>query len=408
MVKEKVVPHMTDLIKILEYEKYFKEYLEEIKGRKITPDEALEIFMNLPVIDLAESTSERYIGSLSQFAFLIKEDEDLFLSKYSEKYLTGDLNYTEYILKCLCRNLEWAHFLPDIHKIIDEHGPIKKKKIIEVLDENNYETDTDTTGRYLSEILKILDITNVISYEKGIAQTSEETMERNEITKFAREVQRELLNLLQMANRRRNLNKSSLRRIYNKTVKAYIPRRKHKSVALNTLKEIEEIREMITSTEEEDDSFQQESKWELVDDLWDWQQEFHNKWMEKKKGIAKVVTGAGKTHLAMAILESMKKEYDDLNVTIIVPSIVLLEQWFDNLVEKLQISPDKIGRRGGGHKDDFDNNKVLIVVINSAIKDDFIEKETKDIKIIYLLLMSVTELVHQNLEIFLRLIENGS
>lgn len=380
MVNEKVVPHMTDLIKILNHERYFREFLKKIKGKKLPSDDVLKIFMELPVINLAESTSERYIGSLSQFSFLIKEDDEMSLSKYSERYLEGNLDYSEYILKCLCRNLEWAHFLPDIHKIIDEHGPIKKKNIIEHLKENNYETDPDTTGRYLSEILKILDITNVIIYENGVAKTSEKTRKRNEINKFARAVQKDLINLLQMADRRKNLDKRTLRRIYNKTVKAYIPGREHRSEALNTLKETEEIRKKITSTKEKEEKVLEESKWKLVDDLWNWQDNFHELWMEKKRGIAKVVTGAGKTHLAMAIIESLKTKHDDLHVTIIVPTIVLQNQWYDNLVEKLQISSEEIGKRGGGHKDTFENNKVLISVINSAIKNNFIKKETKDIK----------------------------
>lgn len=381
MTKEKVVPHMTDLIKILKNEKYFREFLNQIKGKKVPKEESINLFMDLPVIDLARSTSNRYIGSLHQFAFLIKENDELYLSKYSEQYLAGKINYNEYILKCLCRNLEWAHFLPDIHKIIEENGPVGIKEIIELLDEKNYETDESTTARYLSEILKILDITDVIVYEDGVAKTTESTMPKNEINYFARAVQRDLINLLQMADRRKeNLDIRKLRKIYYKTVKAYIPRREHRSEALNTLKETEEIRKTITSTDGKETETLKESKWALVDDLWDWQSDFHERWMNKRRGIAKVVTGAGKTHLAMAIMESLKQEFDNLNVTIIVPTIVLQEQWYENLVEKLQISSKDIGRRGGDYKDDFEGNDVLITVINSAIKNDFIKKATQDIE----------------------------
>ena len=82
----------------------------------------------------------------------------------------------------------------------------------------------------------------------------------------------------------------------------------------------------------------------------------------------------------MAIIERLKKEYDDLHVTIIVPTIVLLDQWFDNLVNKLKISPNEIGLRGGGNTDTFEGKKVLISVINSAIKDNFIENQTKELE----------------------------
>ena len=56
-----------------------------------------------------------------------------------------------------------------------------------------------------------------------------------------------------------------------------------------------------------------------------------------------------------------------------------MEQWFENLVKKLQISPDEIGLKGGGHNGSFDGKSVLIIVINSAIKNNFIGRETKDI-----------------------------
>jgi len=382
MTEPKVVPHMTDLYKIIENERYFRLFLEEIRDKEVSFDKAVNIFVDLPIIDFAESTSRRYIGSLSQFSFLIKEKkkEDkskVFLSKYSLKYLDGELNYEDYVLKCLCRNLEWAHFLPDIHEIINRYGPVSKKELIDYLDEYNYETSSTTTPRYLYEILRILDVTNVIKYQDGIATTSSETREKNEINKFAQAVQRELINLLQMAERREGVQDRTLRRLYHNTVKAYIPRRKHRTKALNTLEETEEIRKMVTSEDREESKREFKSKWELVDELWRWQKEFRKKWMMNYGGIAKVVTGAGKTHLALAIIESLKKENDELKVTIIVPTIVLMEQWHETLIDKLQISPNDIGRRGGGFKDDFTNNNILISVINSAIKNDFIKKETE-------------------------------
>lgn len=378
MIEEKVVPHMMNIVKLLKHESSLKLFLETILKNKFDKENAIILLMTLPSINQNYETSKRCIGSLYTYSFLIINDF-VELSDYSKEYLDGKLSYPDYILTCLSSNLEWAYFLQDIYDIIDKFRPsLKKSEIILQLKEEGYDiSNKKTIGRYLSEILPVLDIAEVIKYDNYIASTGKRN--RKDILYYARVNQRELLNMLQMAERRR-ISKPTLRRIYRATVKAHLPLRKWRALTSNTQKELEDIRAIDIKKSEKLAKKIIDSKWQLKDPLWKWQKKFLELWLENKKGIVKVVTGAGKTHLAMAIIQKLKAEYEDLHITIVVPTIVLLEQWYENLTQKLQVSPNEIGLKGGGYSDTFQKKKILIIVINSAIKGGFIEKETNGIK----------------------------
>ena len=374
MIVGKVVPHMTDIVKILKNESYFRCFLLEIQKNKLDKKEAANLLMDSGEFITSIETAKRYVGSLRTYSFILDKGV-IYLSEYSIDYLNNNIRYSDYILSCLSRNLEWSYFLLDIYAIVDKHGPsIKKKDIISYLINEEYHIpNKKTVERYLSEILPILDLAEVIRYENNIVSMG--NRDKKEVTKYAGTNKRELLNILLMAEKRR-IRKSTFRKIYGATVKAYLPVRKSRLLIQKTQDDVEKIRSIDISKSREKEEKIIDSKWELKDPLWDWQEIFLDKWIENKKGIAKVVTGAGKTHLAMAIIQKMKANHENLHVTIIVPTIVLLEQWFDNLVQKLQISPDEIGLRGGGYSDTFRNKKIFVIVINSAVKDGFIEKET--------------------------------
>src|SRR5579872_101735 len=83
---------------------------------------------------------------------------------------------------------------------------------------------------------------------------------------------------------------------------------------------------------------------EIIPDLWKltkgiepfaWQQQCVANWRKKKgRGTVKVVTGAGKTLLALFIAESLQNTEDkELHVVIIVPTIVLMHQWYDAIIQ---------------------------------------------------------------------------
>lgn len=111
--------------------------------------------------------------------------------------------------------------------------------------------------------------------------------------------------------------------------------------------------------------------WELNFELYRWQKEAKKKWWENNgRGIVKVVTGAGKTILALSlILDLYKSEaYKDngLRTVIVVPTTVLLDQWLVELVGKLNVPREEIAVFYGKEKDPIENRKILIYVVNSA------------------------------------------
>jgi len=102
--------------------------------------------------------------------------------------------------------------------------------------------------------------------------------------------------------------------------------------------------------------------------LYPWQKEAVDAWFKDKRGTIKVVTGAGKTILTLAIIEKLQRIEKDLRVAIIVPTIVLLNQWYEEIKEKSNLPKEAIGLLGAGHEDSFteDQKRILICVLNSA------------------------------------------
>ena len=62
--------------------------------------------------------------------------------------------------------------------------------------------------------------------------------------------------------------------------------------------------------------------------LYPWQEECLRKWEENSyRGIVNVVTGAGKTVLALAAVDLLRKKFPDLKVKVVVPTLPLAAQW---------------------------------------------------------------------------------
>lgn len=114
-------------------------------------------------------------------------------------------------------------------------------------------------------------------------------------------------------------------------------------------------------------------KWDLTKGVYlhDWQEQCVNTWFDNdKRGVIKVVTGAGKTILALAIAQRLQQsELKQLRLAIVVPTTVLLEQWREEFATRSNLPQTAIGLMGGGHNDVFnDSIRVLICVLNSASK----------------------------------------
>ena len=124
------------------------------------------------------------------------------------------------------------------------------------------------------------------------------------------------------------------------------------------------------------------SQWNLASEktLYEWQKDCTEKWFTNNySGTVKVITGAGKTRLALHIVTRLHNSVDpDLRVVIIVPTIVLMHQWYDEILDSGNIPEEYIGRLGGGYQDDLsDGKRILIAVLVSASKklEDYFKKD---------------------------------
>lgn len=100
-----------------------------------------------------------------------------------------------------------------------------------------------------------------------------------------------------------------------------------------------------------------------------WQQHCIEQWLKNKgHGTVKVVTGAGKTLLALLIAEQLQNTKDkELHLAIVVPTIVLMHQWYDAILEHGNLPAEAIGRLGGGYDEGFSGGRrILICVLASA------------------------------------------
>jgi RNA polymerase primary sigma factor len=101
--------------------------------------------------------------------------------------------------------------------------------------------------------------------------------------------------------------------------------------------------------------------------LYSWQDEALAAWgRPRRRGMIEAVTGSGKTHVGIAALAKLYDGNKRLSTLVVVPSIVLMEQWYERL--KAAFPGERVGRIGGGFKDDFSILPIACVaVVNSAV-----------------------------------------
>ena len=96
--------------------------------------------------------------------------------------------------------------------------------------------------------------------------------------------------------------------------------------------------------------------------LREWQENAFPLWWARKRGIMKVVTGGGKTVFAIHCLKKYLEEEPDKTILIVVPSIALLDQWYEGI--SLNFDSKDIALNGGGEQ--IENiSKVCITTIDS-------------------------------------------
>jgi superfamily II DNA or RNA helicase len=88
-------------------------------------------------------------------------------------------------------------------------------------------------------------------------------------------------------------------------------------------------------------------------------------WHADKRGVASVVTGAGKTALALLICADLWRAEPELRLVVVVPSLALLDQWVVALETELGVSPADIALFSGESKS-ARPGRANIAVINTA------------------------------------------
>ncbi|MDC0536478.1 DEAD/DEAH box helicase [Gammaproteobacteria bacterium] len=94
-----------------------------------------------------------------------------------------------------------------------------------------------------------------------------------------------------------------------------------------------------------------------------WQEKAFPLWWAKKRGIVKVVTGGGKTVFAIHCLTKYLEKEKDNSIFIVVPSIALLDQWYEGLQKTFG---DKDISLNGGGEHLVNISKITISTIDSV------------------------------------------
>ncbi len=94
-----------------------------------------------------------------------------------------------------------------------------------------------------------------------------------------------------------------------------------------------------------------------------WQVEALSAWLRVgRRGVVEAVTGSGKTDMAFAAIADARRR--GLFICVIVPSRVLLEQWYQRMT--IAFPDDRIGRLGDHHLDHAEDVDILITTRHSA------------------------------------------
>ena len=96
-----------------------------------------------------------------------------------------------------------------------------------------------------------------------------------------------------------------------------------------------------------------------------WQEQALCEWLKNMRGVASVVTGGGKTTLAFLCMKEFLRKHKDGRVIIIVPTIVLLDQWYVSLQEDFGVPAEVIACFSSQEKPKKPSI-INVIVINSA------------------------------------------
>ena len=96
-----------------------------------------------------------------------------------------------------------------------------------------------------------------------------------------------------------------------------------------------------------------------------WQVEALNAWAKRQRGIARVVTGGGKTVFSYLCLEKFFAKHSSGRVIIVVPTLALLDQWFLDICDATDLDKSDVASYSGVSRPE-QPARVNIVVLNTA------------------------------------------
>ena len=96
-----------------------------------------------------------------------------------------------------------------------------------------------------------------------------------------------------------------------------------------------------------------------------WQAEALKAWAKAQCGIARVVTGGGKTVFSYLCLEEFFAKHSNGRAIIVVPTLALLDQWFLDICEATDLDKSDIATYSGVSRPE-QPARVNIVVLNTA------------------------------------------
>jgi superfamily II DNA or RNA helicase len=104
-----------------------------------------------------------------------------------------------------------------------------------------------------------------------------------------------------------------------------------------------------------------------------WQQEAVTQWEKGDdrgpfRGTLEIVTGGGKTLIALAAAARAAAREPELHLAVVVPTQALARQWTESIAKHTTVPRRQIGMLGAERSDTFAGRRVLVCVINSAAK----------------------------------------
>lgn len=121
-----------------------------------------------------------------------------------------------------------------------------------------------------------------------------------------------------------------------------------------------------------DESHTQE-RWALQVEPYRWQKEAAKAWFENSgSGIVKVVTGAGKTILALSLISELMRsrayKRGGLRIVVVVPTTALLDQWHEEIRYLLELDDNDIANYYAAEKQPLYERPIAIYVLASAAR----------------------------------------